>query len=127
MTRQKVDYPEKSCEWCKELFKPNRKDKRFCTTKCYRKYGKKVKGFSQGNPEKLKLKSKIKSKRSHLRKYPYKKYKKQYCEKCNFVAQHSCQLDVDHIDGNHDNNDPCNLQTLCANCHRLKTALQLNW
>jgi 5-methylcytosine-specific restriction endonuclease McrA len=31
------------------------------------------------------------------------------------------QLDVDHIDGNHANDDPSNLQTLCANCHRLKT------
>jgi 5-methylcytosine-specific restriction endonuclease McrA len=31
------------------------------------------------------------------------------------------QLDVDHIDGNHRNNNPENLQTLCANCHRLKT------
>jgi 5-methylcytosine-specific restriction endonuclease McrA len=28
---------------------------------------------------------------------------------------------VDHIDGNHSNDDPSNLQTLCANCHRFKT------
>jgi 5-methylcytosine-specific restriction endonuclease McrA len=28
---------------------------------------------------------------------------------------------VDHIDGNHSNNDPANLQTLCKNCHSLKT------
>jgi 5-methylcytosine-specific restriction endonuclease McrA len=32
-------------------------------------------------------------------------------------------LDVDHIDGDRFNNDPANLQTLCANCHRLKTHL----
>lgn len=38
------------------------------------------------------------------------------CVDCN-----KCQLDVDHIDGNHDNNDISNLKTLCANCHRLKT------
>jgi 5-methylcytosine-specific restriction endonuclease McrA len=31
------------------------------------------------------------------------------------------QLDVDHIDGDHTNNELNNLQTLCANCHRLKT------
>lgn len=36
---------------------------------------------------------------------------------------HHCQLDVDHIDGNHSNNKLSNLQTLCANCHRLKTHL----
>lgn len=54
---------------------------------------------------------------------PYLKYKKEYCEFCGFIAIHKCQLDVDHIDGNHYNNDPDNLQTLCANCHRLKTRI----
>lgn len=43
------------------------------------------------------------------------------CSKCGFIAEHRCQLDVDHIDGNNSNNDVMNLQTLCANCHRLKT------
>lgn len=54
---------------------------------------------------------------------PYILYKKDVCERCGFVPEHECQLDVDHIDGNHSNNDPANLQTLCANCHRLKTKL----
>lgn len=53
--------------------------------------------------------------------YPYRQFKKKSCEFCGFVAVNSCQLDVDHIDGNHSNNDESNLQTLCANCHRLKT------
>lgn len=52
---------------------------------------------------------------------PYRKHLKDRCIKCGFVPVHGCQLDVDHIDGNHKNNDICNLQTLCANCHRLKT------
>jgi 5-methylcytosine-specific restriction endonuclease McrA len=56
-------------------------------------------------------------------KYPYKKHKKEYCDKCGFVAEHTVQLDVDHIDGNNNNNNLDNLQTLCANCHRLKTLL----
>lgn len=43
------------------------------------------------------------------------------CSRCGFVSECSCQLDVDHIDGDHANNDPSNLQVLCANCHRLKT------
>lgn len=51
----------------------------------------------------------------------YRAFKKTICERCGFVPEHLCQLDVDHIDTNHDNNDPSNLQTLCANCHRLKT------
>ena len=51
----------------------------------------------------------------------YSQYKKDKCEKCGFIPEDMCQLDVDHIDGNHDNDNPLNLQTLCANCHRLKT------
>ena len=54
-------------------------------------------------------------------KYAYKKCKKDFCERCGFIPEDSCQLDVDHKDGNHDNNSEDNLQTLCANCHRLKT------
>lgn len=55
------------------------------------------------------------------------KIKKLHCELCGFVAQHRSQLDVDHIDGNHQNNDIINLQTLCANCHRLKTQTNKDW
>jgi 5-methylcytosine-specific restriction endonuclease McrA len=49
------------------------------------------------------------------------------CELCGFVAVHPCQLDVDHIDGNHKNNRMSNLQTLCSNCHRLKTYRNKDW
>lgn len=51
----------------------------------------------------------------------YRKYLKKSCEHCSFAPEHTSQLDIDHIDGNHQNNCPTNLQTLCANCHRLKT------
>jgi hypothetical protein len=53
----------------------------------------------------------------------YGKFKKECCELCGFIPVHACQLDVDHIDGDSTNNDVTNLQTLCANCHRLKTYL----
>lgn len=53
----------------------------------------------------------------------FRRYKKDKCENCGFIPMHSCQLDVDHIDGNHKNDDISNLRTLCANCHRLKTHL----
>lgn len=54
-------------------------------------------------------------------KSPYRRHLSDRCALCGFVPAHRCQLDVDHIDGNHGNDDPGNLQTLCANCHRLKT------
>jgi dihydroorotase len=50
---------------------------------------------------------------------PHRKHLKDSCEKCGFVAIDKCQLDVHHVDFNHKNNNPENLQTLCANCHRL--------
>ena len=55
--------------------------------------------------------------------YPYAKHKGSICQGCGFTPEHMSQLDVDHIDGDRWNNNPSNLQTLCANCHRLKTYL----
>jgi hypothetical protein len=64
-------------------------------------------------------------KRESLKFGGYKKL--DHCELCGFVALNKCQLDVDHIDGDHSNDSPDNLQTLCANCHRLKTWLNQDW
>jgi len=43
--------------------------------------------------------------------------KKSYCEKCGGTER----LEIDHIDANRSNNNPDNLQTLCNNCHIIKT------
>jgi len=58
---------------------------------------------------------------------PWLKHRKEVCERCGFVPEHECQLDVDHIDGNKNNNSLDNLKTLCANCHRLKTYQNKDW
>ena len=55
--------------------------------------------------------------------YRYRIHKKDHCEECGFIAKHPTQLDVDHIDGDKHNEDIKNLQTLCSNCHRLKTVM----
>lgn len=67
----------------------------------------------------------------------YKKYRKTYCENsdgriantfCTATITHpNLQLDVDHINGDSANNEPENLQTLCSNCHRIKTHLNEDW
>ena len=70
----------------------------------------------------------------HKRKYKmggvHKQYRKSYCEnedgRLGFICtakiiEPRWQLDVDHIDGDRHNNNSENLQTLCANCHRVKT------
>ena len=69
------------------------------------------------DPEKFRTKCRRCEKRS----YTYTSHKGDVCEACGFIPEDLCQLDVDHIDNDHSNNDPSNLQTLCANCHRLKT------
>lgn len=50
----------------------------------------------------------------------HRRFVKELCEKCGFIPEHICQLDVHHLDRNHNNNAPNNLKTLCANCHRLE-------
>jgi hypothetical protein len=52
------------------------------------------------------------------RRRPYLSHKRSTCDRCGFVPEHPCQLDVHHIDEDHSNNDPENLGTLCSNCHR---------
>lgn len=58
--------------------------------------------------------------RISLTKRKYRRGMNIVCERCGFVPEHTCQLDVHHIDRNHSNDAPSNLQTLCANCHRLE-------
>ena len=46
------------------------------------------------------------------------------CEKGGFIFNifdYNSDFSIDHIDGNHLNNDPNNLQILCVSCHNKKT------
>lgn len=94
------------CEYknCDNLFE-FKSNKKFCSRRC--------KGYSKDE--------RIKKKR------PYRLFVSDKCVSCGFVPIHICQLDVDHIDGNKQNNNLSNLQTLCANCHRLKTYVNKDW
>ena len=62
--------------------------------------------------------------------WAYKQYRKDYCENIDGRLGFKCtttivsveyQLEVDHIDNDHDNNNLDNYQTLCSCCHRIKT------
>ncbi len=56
-------------------------------------------------------------------------HKKDYCENrngelgfiCTSTIHSSANLELDHIDGNHFNNIPSNVQTLCQICHTEKS------
>jgi len=47
--------------------------------------------------------------------------KKSYSQNLNRLCR--TLLTVDHIDGNHENNNDENLQTLCTVCHAIKTVI----
>lgn len=68
--------------------------------------------------ERLKLGTKINgtSLRKFLIKFGIKEHR---CEKCNNIEWNGelIPLEVDHIDGNHENNELSNLRFLCPNCH----------
>ena len=92
-----------------------------------------IKGFAQKTVNKKNFQSKsIKRQEKtniffNKERIGYIVHKKDKCENCGFTPIHMCQLDVDHIDGNHKNNNISNLQTLCSNCHRLKTYVNKDW
>ena len=48
-------------------------------------------------------------------------YKEAKCENCLLTEWLECKvpLELHHIDGNKINNQLCNLQLLCPNCHTL--------
>jgi hypothetical protein len=51
--------------------------------------------------------------------YGYLLHKKSSCEKCNFIPENMCQLDIVYKDNNKKNKTESNMLTLCANCNRL--------
>ena len=67
--------------------------------------------------------------------HEYRKYRKNYCENIDGRLGFTCtativwvgMLQVDHKNGNHKDNRPQNLQTLCANCHSYKTNISKDW
>lgn len=105
---------------CQIVFEFTRSDRMYCTRTCKEK-ARRSKGSSYAQ---WRTKWQRENRHRGVGRPKYKSSKGPVCETCGFVPVHKAQLDVDHIDGNHSNDDPKNLQTLCANCHRLKTYIQ---
>lgn len=56
--------------------------------------------------------------------FTYRRHIKDACEECGLKSRYMAgdylvkrKLTIHHKDGNHSNNDPENLQTLCRKCH----------
>lgn len=70
-----------------------------------------------------------KRKRAYMRLYnsPYRAFVLDHCELCPYVSidpEWHRDIDVHHLDRDDSNNDPTNLQSLCAPCHRLLGATE---
>jgi hypothetical protein len=90
---------------------------------------------SCGNGKFNRLCSKHHKEKYKMRGWDYRQHLKDYCENidgrlgfiCSAIIVNECQLTVDHIDGNNKNHPPLgfieNLQTLCFNCHVVKTKI----
>ena len=83
----------------------------YCSNKCQQSYERKVlreRWYNEGNaPSWRAIKSILFEDRENK------------CEVCEISEWNnkSIVLEVDHIDGNHSNNNPENLRFICPNCH----------
>lgn len=111
-----------SCLSCEKIISQKGASK-FCSLRCqatnnYKEYISRWKqGLEDGNKG---IKTRIISR--HLRRYLQEKYKDK-CSLCGWNTKHTVTgvvpLEVDHIDGNAENNKEENLRLICPNCHSL--------
>lgn len=106
------------CINCNNLI--NNRNK-YCSVKCQKEYEYKsyIEQWKRGNESGLRGDYQISM---HIKKYLFNKYKNK-CVKCGWgetnVYTGNIPLEVEHIDGNYENNREENLILLCPNCHSL--------
>lgn len=110
--------------YCVRCNKPTaRRSYLYCSNKCQhdQQYDLYIKNWKQGLVDGNRgIKTRVLS--NHLRRYLLEKNDEK-CSKCGWNQVHPLTnkppLEVNHKDGNAENNDESNLQLLCPNCHSL--------
>ncbi len=103
--------PPKNCLSCWNEV-PQRWRRKFCDNKCQMEFQRVNKTFP-------KIELGLIKRPESLKEYLYRK-RGRFCELCRNDGTHNGKpltLQLDHIDGNSDNNFPANIRALCPNCH----------
>ena len=122
---------KKYCAKCGKELKPGQK--KFCSSSCAASFNNHNRVLSNATKEKISLKLRTNTLTNRLRNgsgykrsyYTFKErlfrdgIKEQKCERCGITTWmgEKITLQLHHIDGNKQNNNPENLQILCPNCH----------
>jgi DNA-directed RNA polymerase subunit L len=96
---------------------------KYCSNKCHCRY--KYEQFIEDWKNGLKsgtIGINVRTISGHLRRYLAEKYG-EHCSECKWDKRHPITgrvtLEIDHIDGNAENNLESNLRLMCPNCHSL--------
>ena len=109
-SRKKIRVLDCSCEFCNKAFaKTNSTMNKFCSNECFAKY----------QWERVSVPKILQGLGGNLKRY-LRETRGECCEKCNQGSiwnNSKLTLQLDHIDGNSDNNSVSNIRLLCPNCH----------